>query len=435
MDDCGNVAYCPISTHVPRAGDDERQFVIDRLNIAFQPTSPVRETTIPLDDIKKAIAFQPTSPVRETTCVCPTCGQDLPKFQPTSPVRETTSCLAQDIDASRNFNPRPPCGRRRYPLSHPIRAADFNPRPPCGRRPTMSSTILGITAISTHVPRAGDDRRSSPSFRRPQTFQPTTPVRETTMPGHAGRPIVAISTHVPRAGDDAEGEAYGGTAHISTHVPRAGDDGLLYVPGLHCKNFNPRPPCGRRPTEKRQSGSIVWISTHVPRAGDDRTRRRCSWWPLKYFNPRPPCGRRPSAPPHSRRPDAFQPTSPVRETTAHQDAIDRDGAISTHVPRAGDDFETAARQTSPGNFNPRPPCGRRPVGRTKCRRVRLFQPTSPVRETTISRLSPVRLSSYFNPRPPCGRRPDKGTQGGQGAADFNPRPPCGRRPGHCPGRL
>ena len=89
MDDCGNVAYCPISTHVPRAGDDERQFVIDRLNIAFQPTSPVRETTIPLDDIKKAIAFQPTSPVRETTKACP---KRLPthQFQPTSPVRETT---------------------------------------------------------------------------------------------------------------------------------------------------------------------------------------------------------------------------------------------------------------------------------------------------------------------------------------------------------
>ena len=81
--------------------------------------------------------------------------------------------------------------------------------------------------------------------------------------------------------------------YISTHVPRAGDD------------------TGRGVSEK-----MTKISTHVPRAGDDV--------PVQSFA--------------SFRPEPFQPTSPVRETTGQYKRLNVIAVkISTHVPRAGDD--------------------------------------------------------------------------------------------------
>ena len=146
--------------------------------------------------------------------------------------------------------------------------------------------------------------------------------------------------------------------------------------------------------------------------------------------------------------------------------------ISTHVPRAGDDCPAQRDLPISPNFNPRPPCGRRPRTVSICLSKLLFQPTSPVRETTtFSRAtcivigfqptSPVRetttasavpppVAENFNPRPPCGRRhatrmfcltkqefqptsPVRETTGPHTGthlfgSHFNPRPPCGRRP-------
>ena len=148
---------------------------------------------------------------------------------------------------------------------------------------------------------------------------------------------------------------------------------------------------------------------------------------LPYFNPRPPCGRRRRTTAISNRIAIFQPTSPVRETTSAYRQRGNEGKISTHVPRAGDDLwgvfpcqgvhisthvpraggDTSAR-TGRGvseNFNPRPPCGRRLLGYFSRLTSLLFQPTSPVRETTRKSGSPFWRCTYFNPRPPCGRRP------------------------------
>ena len=175
-------------------------------------------------------------------------------FQPTSPVRETTGDGQREAFRRNHFNPRPPCGRRRPGQhaqdrrgnisTHVPRAGDdpgidrirrqcghFNPRPPCGRR-----RALGYVVQMCKV------------------FQPTSPVRETTTCGSPARPVQLISTHVPRAGDD----------------PRTGErngDGT---------DFNPRPPCGRRPSSAYSDDRSAPISTHVPRAGDDEWTLRQS---------------------------------------------------------------------------------------------------------------------------------------------------------------
>ena len=128
---------------------------------------------------------------------------------------------------------------------------------------------------------------------------------------------------------------------------------------VRIKDFNPRPPCGRRPPRDSRGGQVRDISTHVPRAGDD-VLPVCGRCTGKNFNPRPPCGRRPGP--------AVQPAG--------------------------------ARY----HFNPRPPCGRRPVMWWYRSMYQYFNPRPPCgRRLWDTGRKYGRC--YFNPRPPCGRRP------------------------------
>ena len=127
-------------------------------------------------------------------------------------------------------------------------------------------------------------------------------------------------------------------------------------------------------------------------------------WYILNFNPRPPCGRRLQRALFTPCLTRFQPTSPVRETTASGPAVNDPEKISTHVPRAGDDHNHVIYAGCRSNFNPRPPCGRRRVHLARRIWMIVFQPTSPVRETTDKGHTPGVGGTNFNPRPPCGRR-------------------------------
>ena len=123
--------------------------------------------------------------------------------------------------------------------------------------------------------------------------------------------------------------------------------------------FNPRPPCGGR---------------RINRVGG-----AC----FRDFNPRPPCGGRPCAP------GLFQ----------------KFENISIHGPRVGAD----ARRTCSMCGYPQ------------------FQSTAPVwGPTTALKASQERVEN-FNPRPPCGGRPISFCRSCLLSPNFNPRPPCGGR--------
>ena len=80
---------------------------------------------------------------------------------------------------------------------------------------------------------------------------------------------------------------------ISTHAPRAGSDPVIRAARMDYINFNPRSPCGERPSVVVQAG----------RSGT-------------YFNPRSPCGER---------------------QDRHYLPLHVSRHISTHAPRAGSD--------------------------------------------------------------------------------------------------
>ena len=146
------------------------------------------------------------------------------------------------------FNPRTPCGVRR---PRPDGCADGGaisihaPRVGCDW--TISSWWAVLTEISIHAPRVGCDDKGD--FRRvfKNLFQSTHPVWGATAPAAPWASPPAISIHAPRVGcDRGRGRGVG--------LPQ---------------DFNPRTPCGVRPT-----------SGCRPRSGAN-------------FNPRTPCGVRP----------------------------------------------------------------------------------------------------------------------------------------------
>ena len=100
--------------------------------------------------------------------------------------------------------------------------------------------------------------------------------------------------------------------------------------------------------------------------------------------------------------------------------------ISIHAPRAGSDKRPHPRSCSTMDFNPRSPCGERPLGCDPCEHGQQFQSTLPVRGATAGAREVVERSD-FNPRSPCGERP-KSYARGMTDRDFNPRSPCGERP-------
>ena len=123
-----------------------------------------------------------------------------------------------------DFNPRSPCGERRYRLgSGGNEPVNFNPRSPCGERPDYL-----------------------PLFETKKEFQSTLPVRGATWDPPAGGRDRLISIHAPRAGSDYGFDQIGRFHVISIHAPRAGSD-----------------------TSPHWTVYSILISIHAPRAGSD----------------------------------------------------------------------------------------------------------------------------------------------------------------------
>ena len=82
-----------------------------------------------------------------------------------------------------------------------------------------------------------------------------------------------------------------------------------------------------------------------------------------------------------------------------------DGAkISTHAPLAGRDSPGSESLGAAHDFNPRAPCGARPLMQDRRIAVIRFQPTRPLRGATTARSWARWRPAHFNPRAPCGAR-------------------------------
>ena len=173
--------------------------------------------------------------------------------------------------------------------------------------------------------------------------------------------------------------------------------------------FNPRSPCGERPSGCRNS---------------------CN---TNDFNPRSPCGERRRHIYRGIRIPGFQSTLPMRGATTPRSLPAMTFVISIHAPHAGSDDRTSKNYSNRQNFNPRSPCGERLPAGFNIPPSQLFQSTLPMRGATISRvcLAVYTLISIHAPHAGSDSTPTLSLSIDR---NFNPRSPCGERRSHIDNR-
>ena len=146
-------------------------------------------------------------------------------FQPTRPLRGATVWIWVEI-AIHGFQPtRPLRGATAAVMASTVPPVDFNPRAPCGARRYVGYQQLSKLAISTHAPLAGRDYVSDFPTMVSQSFQPTRPLRGATCID--GLPFTSVKKFQPTR------PLRGATRRNAAR--NSGRD-----------DFNPRAPCGAR---------------------------------------------------------------------------------------------------------------------------------------------------------------------------------------------
>ena len=282
-------------------------------------------------------------------------------------------------------------------------ADDFNPRPPCGGRLQRPDAVRQLIRISIHAPHAEGDF-SVQVQSDALCFQSTPPMRRATRQRDYPYAEHLLSIHAPHAeGDDNVGR---GLAHLvlSIHAPHAEGDLHFDKRRTMRMSFQSTPPMRRATGKLRRVRAVLPLSIHAPHAeGDSVPSRPCS--PHFAFNPRPPCGGRRQrygavfrhtalsihAPHAEGDADGLQERAAV-VLSIHAPHAEGDAGVeclvagvdelSIHAPHAeGDDAIIDAHALMP--FNPRPPCGGRPVTKLPTGLPRHFQSTPPMRRATI----------------------------------------------------
>ena len=152
-------ADCQISTHAPLAGRDHQKAPARSGTDNFNPRAPC--------------GARRQSPMQKSECQ---------EFQPTRPLRGATKPakvrhLAMNISTHAPLAGRDTDAARRCPQK-----GYFNPRAPCGARRFCAIAIPHDRAISTHAPLAGRDAFVPLQYPTIARFQPTRPLRGATHP-------------------------------------------------------------------------------------------------------------------------------------------------------------------------------------------------------------------------------------------------------------
>ena len=103
--------------------------------------------------------------------------------------------------------------------------------------------------ISIHAPRVGGDYTTILQMKVDEIFQSTPPVWGATTGRKAGKEVSYISIHAPRVGGDGFRSTRQKIGWVFQSTPPVwGATPLPTALGLDVPNFNPRPPCGGRPS-------------------------------------------------------------------------------------------------------------------------------------------------------------------------------------------
>ena len=388
-------------------------------------------------------------------------------FQSTRPMRGATrtdtgqrACTRVSIHAPHaGRDPRPPQGRyhKEVSIHAPHAGRDFgifpvnvHPRTFQSTRPMRGATNGDLTHVETEEFQSTRPMRgATQSFclmYPPPLFQSTRPMRGATGALCTLKRRFAVSIHAPHAGRDGVGRGRRYSCRVSIHAPHAGRDVTERLERLKEQGFNPRAPCGARRVPMN-SGSCRMqfqstrpmrgatgvgrgrryscrVSIHAPHAGRDWLV--CHWSRrTASFNPRAPCGARLGSFPAPPIALSFQSTRPMRGATAACSPLPSAILFQSTRPMRGATKHLRHPWRVMRSFNPRAPCGARPLALVRISADTRFNPRAPCgarRENANRR----QAQEGFNPRAPCGAR-RRSLDSVAGAKSFNPRAPCGAR--------
>ena len=191
-----------------------------------------------------------------------------------------------------NFNPRPPCGGRRYQGTWECRVRDISIHAPrVGGDLERVFRRMGVTAYFNPRPPCGGRHPTNNMRIELDIFQSTPPVWGATRGGDEHPWAKDISIHAPRVGGDDLHPAFLNSTEISIHAPRVGGDRISDQGEVQRQTFQSTPPvwgatfmfCTSSANRLFQStppvwgatfGSLPWsvsvvISIHAPRVGGD----------------------------------------------------------------------------------------------------------------------------------------------------------------------
>ena len=190
-----------------------------------------------------------------------------------------------------------------------------------------------------------------------------------------------ISIHAPHAGRDDDVRVRRTPHRISIHAPHAGRDQLRQEAALVLLYFNPRAPCGARPTFAFTPGSVDLFQSTRPMRGATFAGHGLKVTVRIFQSTRPMRGATSSGRIFLIR-ELFQSTRPMRGATFPSSVAYAWVAISIHAPHAGRDGITGSPALHAAGF----------------------QSTRPMRGATHQNRHKNQCQNHFNPRAPCGAR-------------------------------
>ena len=189
----------------------------------------------------------------------------------------------------------PHAGRDLPPHSVSTPTICFNPRAPCGARPVHTNSIAGFPMFQSTRPMRGatrTGRTQSPHL----LFQSTRPMRGATFSGIPLIKVVWFQSTRPMRGATSPRPIPTVSVALQSPRPMGGATSPWIRACTGRRGFNPRAPCGARPTEgwifkpclrfqstrpmrgatlgNSSNGRDLWVSIHAPHAGRDPARRR-----------------------------------------------------------------------------------------------------------------------------------------------------------------
>ena len=224
------------------------------------------------------------------------------EFQSTLPMRGATRTFAAMGFSTIHFNPRSPCGERRWAMYY----------------------LASTQEISIHAPHAGSDGLPGLLIHFRLNFNPRSPCGERPAAMYDSSPGFRFQSTLPMRGATVSFVAIYGIEVISIHAPHAGSDKTQSAASSGRSYFNPRSPCGERLTTAVLIPLTIVISIHAPHAGSDQLHNLRKGQICQDFNPRSPCGER-------------QHLAAVFQAVAK---------ISIHAPHAGSDSKNAQKSHS-----------------------------------------------------------------------------------------